>query len=142
MNLRIGIILILALFIELVYLLFDNTSVHWFPVANLIQGVDFTVPNLTLEYIMYYTGQHLALCFLAFVIWKETGSVIGKYFFILKSIDLVDYLVTYNHVYFRFDFSLTPNAVFNIPVSFNVISCLVFVVLTLRIWIKELSKQL
>ena len=125
MNYRIGTILILALLVELLYLLFDNSKVSWFPIANLF-GAGFVVPNLTTEYIMYYAGEHLAFCFLGLIIWKETGSEIAKYFFILKSLDLVDYFLTYNHDYFEM-------------VSFNTISCLVFIGLTLRIWIKDLT---
>lgn len=128
MNFRIGTILILVLLVELIYLLFDNTKVSWFPIANLF-GAVFVIPNLTMEYIMYYACEHLALCFLGLVIWQETGSEIGKYFFILKALDFVDYMVTYNHVYFNF----------LVPVSFNTISCFVFIILTLRIWIRDLT---
>lgn len=129
MNFRIGTILILVILVELIYLLFDNTKVSWFPIANLF-GAGFLIPNLTMEYIMYYAGEHLAFCFLGLVIWKETGSEIGKYFFILKALDFVDYMVTYNHVYFTVSF---------LPVSFNTISCFLFIIVTLRIWIRDLT---
>ena len=128
MSYRIGTILILALLVELLYTLFGDGSVSWFPIANMF-GAGFVIPNLTPEYIVYYMGEHLAFCFLALILWRETGSEIARYFFVLKSLDLVDYFVTYNHVYFYYH---------GVPISFNTVACVVFVILTIRVWIKDL----
>lgn len=112
---KLRVILLLLIILEMLFMFFGDGKPSWFPLANLI-GFNFSIPNLTYEYIAYYFFEHLAWITASFMIWQYSQDRFAKIWFIVKCIDCVDFLTSYNHAYFYIG---------EIPVSVNTISVLV-----------------
>lgn len=103
---------------------YDNVKFDPIPFAD--------IEYLTPEYYVYYIMQHLIICVILASFWSMTGDRVVKYFLILKTADLVDFVCDYNTVYFW---------IYSIPVTFNIISGMVWATIGTRIWIRTQSEQ-
>jgi hypothetical protein len=96
-----------------------------FPFAN--------VPGMGKPWYIYYGVEHYIFVATFFLFWKATGNEVVKWFFFVQVVDLIDYLLFYNDAYFFIG---------QIPVSFNTVSFLVWVVLGLNLFWLWLQKRL
>lgn len=117
------ILLYLTLLVSILFILLPNTGItqKWFL---------FSEVKLTFKTHLYFICEHFVLIVMAHIIKSEYSD--NKFelsiFFYLMIIDLVDYLLNYNEIWFR---------VGEVPVSFNTTACLIFGLTILNKWIKS-----
>lgn len=96
-----------------------------FPFAN--------VPGMGKPWYIYYGIEHYVFVATFFLFWKATGNEVVKWFFIVQVVDFIDYLLFYNEAYFFIGVY---------PVSFNIISFLVWVLLGVNLFYKWIQSRL
>lgn len=86
----------------------------------------FSDQKLTFQTWLYFLSEHLTVCLLAWLIKANVKGAIWPLiacYFWLEIADTVDYLLTYNSVWFH---------VASIPISMNVVKVLIFVTYAIR----------
>jgi|LakMenEpi03Aug12_release.lakeMendotaPanAssembly.Ray.scaffolds.fasta_scaffold567722_1 hypothetical protein len=58
--------------------------------------------ELTKQTWIYYFCEHLATVLLSFCLYRVTRYEIAKVFVLIQVIDIIDYVITYNSVWFHF----------------------------------------
>lgn len=80
------------------------------------------VMYFTRQHHIYNIMEHVAIILPAFLLWHYKRYSILLVYLVIQCLDLVDYLLCYNRPWFNYNsMSLT------IPVSFNVVSFIVYV---------------
>lgn len=119
-------LLYLTFVVSMVFLLPIETNTYdWFPFADM---------KLTIQTYLYFIFERVGLIILAYIIASESKEYRGAIwcFFILIVVDLVDYLMTYNSVWFHLS---------GFPVSMNVVKCVGFGLVILYEWIRTLLNK-
>lgn len=82
---------------------------------------------------VYFICERLTLVILSGIIWNEATEYKPelKVFFYLMCADVVDFLATYNGIWFNLG---------SIPVSMNTVSATIFGLTILNVWIRTLLK--
>lgn len=116
------VLLYITLILGLMYVMIPRTE----PVDFFL----FSDMKLSLATHVYFIGEKLVLIILAYILYCEDKSEFIKAFLVLMVADLVDYLLTYNSIWFTFV----------IPISMNVCKVIIFSLLILKQWIGNYSR--
>lgn len=103
------------------------------PQNDIVMSFPFSTMTVSLEYYIYSIAEKCVLLIFAYIIANEATKyehTIWVFFWLLCA-DLVDYLLTYSGIWFYSG---------GIPVSMNVVKCVIFGLLILNEWIKILFK--
>lgn len=98
------------------------------PQNDIVMRFPFSTMTVSLEYYIYSIAEKFVLLIFAYIIASEAikyQQVIWVFFWLLCA-DLVDYLLTYSGVWFHS---------WGVPVSMNVVKCVIFGLYILYIWI-------
>ena len=119
------ILLYLTFIVSLLFLLVPNNDIT--------VGYLFSDMRVSLEYYIYSIFEKLVLICLAYVVASEATEYRGELqiFLWLLIADLVDLLLSYNSIWFH----IGP-----LPVSMNILKCVLFGLTILNAWIKNSFK--
>jgi hypothetical protein len=112
--------------VGLVFIVIPKTEpIDWFLFSDI---------KVTLQTHVYFICERLVLVIMAWIIVNESKEYRGALwiFFALIVMDVVDYIVGYNSVWFRFH---------GFPVSMNTVSAVVFAFVILKEWKRRLSSN-
>jgi len=117
MDLKIFILIIL--FVRMAFVLI--------PLGPIIDPFPFAEQRIYAESYAYYLNEHLAWILISYILMVEVPKhrPFFKVFLIINVLDMVDYLLSYNSIWFK---------VGTIPISFNVVSFGVLALILVSEW--------
>lgn len=117
------ILLYCILLTGMVFLIIPETGTH--------QYFLYSEVKMSLKTYVYFIFEKLILIVLAYLIASEekTYRYEVQIFFFIMVFDFLDFMLTYNSIWFRVGF----------PMSMNILKMVVFGVITLRAWMRSAS---
>lgn len=112
--------------IFLVLVILFQTVFLWIPMEGERHNLFLSSATCTYQQYWYYLFEHLAWCYVFYLMAYEIASLRRelKILLWLSIFDFVDYLLTYNMVYF---------SIIGLPISFNIIQAVALVYMTLTV---------